>query len=253
MTMAKSSAVDEIHGEHLINCNEILVKSSRRPSESDARDVSLVTDESDADNETLFSPIASDAGTFADEEGEEELDLDWYLPPPYPKRFLHKPVSSEPQRSSSLSDDLEDIICETTADIDIPINKDFWKDVDSSVTEMDFQVPCTLSPPLPQLSSNIESKYKNSRIEDFITTDNSTNCEPAEITNTQFMYPIKKLTFRDSDGKLALDPSTGSAFSHNRVSKPANRMAKFKKLSRTKSGWCEMVSTGIGISEFMLL
>ncbi|CAH01754.1 uncharacterized protein KLLA0_C15741g [Kluyveromyces lactis] len=267
-----------------------------------------VTDESDIDGgDALFSPFASDVGSGDDQDIERELlgdvtddddalDFEWLMGASKPKRFMLKPVTSEDHTGNareirhadiSFSHALQGIIQpDTTDDVELPINEDFWKDVDTSVAEANLDMPldfsAAISPSGANLSSGsvigdhngIDGSFQVSEtVEDFIKTDTSISHSASTVgsdVHSQFMYPIKKLSFRDANGKLALDPQVSSVDSHastsisnsnfnqshhahNRILKSGKRKSKFKKISRSKFGWCEMVSTGIGIGEFMLL
>ncbi|CDO93238.1 unnamed protein product [Kluyveromyces dobzhanskii CBS 2104] len=281
--------------------NRVITEAAISPLTGDpsAGDWHNVADESDFDGgEASFSPFAADMGSSDDrdiereaaiDEDDEVLDFEWFGPS-NPKRFMVKSTSEGHENadrktrhaSMSFSCDLNVIIRpESDDDVVLPINEDFWKDVDTTVPETELEMPLdfatSISPSggAPNKRSDVkESKEPSATIDDFIRTDTSYssrnnsysigNSSSAKVPS-QFMYPIKKLSFRDAYGKLALDPQvssvqvsssfSNSALNHtyNRVAKSGKRKSKFKKLSRSKSGWCEMVSTGIGIGEFMLL
>lgn len=245
---------------HFSVANRIISTSSIIPLESKSKMQSKVdrkdgaiNSESDSDfeMEQLFSPVApdyDDVGTF-----EEDAEFDWMFPSMQPKRFGRRGHMDISKDEKPICDNLESILDVSKLDVEIPTNKDFWKAIDTGISEacvveLSDGESLTVQP----LSENANEVETPPKIEDFITTDNSSNITVSEV-NSRIFYPIKRFTFRDADGKLALDPFISTALGHENMAKVSKPRRKLRNVLSTKAGWCEMVCTGVGIGEFMLL
>lgn len=206
----------------------------------------------------LFSPM----GSVADEDEDEydhELLSPVYFGASYPKRFHHVSNANddsvvESRKGSVCGLFLQDLVGNTT-------NDDFWKEVGATSEEAIFASQ-PLEPPaeLPSVQDQ-----PTTSLDEFIKED-ATAPATSALSAAQWddNYKIKLLCYRDTAGNLRLrtqeescsgarSPLTGSA--NHRVNKIRTGKGKSKLLKnaiRRKSGVREMVSTGVGIGEFML-
>lgn len=315
--MAKNVCIGKKHESHFKIATRVIPETAITPLSRETGMQS--TDESDVDGTEsggLFSPVGSDREMEMEMELglelDDEFEFDWFADSSHPKSFrtVRQPEKCEESevevvgKDLSVSEDLKGLILPkargedddgTGNDVELPINEDFWKEVDTSVGETDVEIHVQDfhgSALLTGKSSNLaasaasaaaaaaaateNSSASVAAIEDFIKMDNysfsngvGTNSgsssmeEHAEARITHFMYPIKKFTFRDASGKLVLDPQVSAnpsgistathTYTRDRILKARKAKSKFKKISRSREGWCEMVSTGVGIGEFMLV
>lgn len=134
---------------------------------------------------------------------------------------------------------------------DLPVDSsisDFWSEVKSSVDDHIDAIATptsttTFDDDLKLLSreSEVATPYTSSdtSLEDFLNHDDLDN---DIVTPAQ---EVKLLCLRDSKGKFTLKTN------RKRKAKKEKKVKK-NKVIRRKSGVCAMISTGIGINEFML-
>lgn len=131
---------------------------------------------------------------------------------------------------------------------DLPVDasiSDFWREVKSSVDDMEVTTSTstvTVDDELKMLSQENEAQYTSSdtSLEDFLNHEDLVNdiAIPAQ--------EVKLLCLRDSKGKFTLKTN------RKKIKKEKKLKMKKSKVIRRKSGVCAMISTGIGINEFML-
>lgn len=223
------------------------------------------------DPDLLFSPLNSGVDEEGDDDDEEdvydhELLSPIYFTAQYPKRF-HRRSSLNPsiteQRNNSLSGyPLNDLLGNATSE-------DFWKEVSVTNEEAIYYPEGTVvgETSLPKLSTAVEP-LSDTSFDEFITEDLTAAPSSAVDSNTwDEDYKIKLLCYRDATGKLRLKTEESNNYTvskqvNNSVRKTVSRQLQkkgkknknklLKHAIRRKSGVWEMVSTGIGIGEFML-
>lgn len=237
--------------------NGVITKEDITPLSKSQR-TQVSSDEESVDSaDLLFSPI----GTGAVDEEEEEDEYDHGLLSPiyfgamYPRRFHHHSIAEEKhlvdsRRNSVSAYALRDLV-ENTG------NNDFWKEVSTTNQEAIFT---SSQLELPAESACVEES-PNTSLDEFISADLGTpTAGPLQWDED---YKIKLLCYRDSTGNLRLRTqednytvSKNSTAPFSKVKVGKSRKGKGRKLLknaiRRKSGVREMVSTGIGIGEFML-
>ncbi|AQZ14171.1 YGR079W [Zygosaccharomyces parabailii] len=208
--------------------------------------------ETTPDPDLLFSPL--NAGL---DEGDEEDEYDHeflspvYFGAAYPKRFHRRSsmahAAPERKNSTSLSAySLGEFLTNSK-------NDDFWKEVGATDEEaLCFPETDPLSEPTGMSSSEEPSAQepcgqepaKQADLSQFITEDLGST-QPMDSYSWDQDCKVKLLCYRDAEGKLRLRNANGG-----RVNKKGKKL--LKRAIRRKSGVREMVSTGIGIGEFML-
>lgn len=230
-----------------------LAKSQRSQADSDEESVDSA--------DLLFSPLGS--GAVDEEEDEDEYDHGLlspiYFGATYPKRF--HPHSSledrslvESRRNSVSAYALRDLVGNTG-------NGDFWKEVGATDQEAIF----ASSPSEPPAESACVEELSNTSLDEFITADldvpPTSSSGPAVLPQWEEDYKIKLFCYKDSTGNLRLRTqedrythTKNSSATKVKVGKSRNGKGRklLKNAIRRKSGVREMVSTGIGIGEFML-
>lgn len=209
--------------------------------------------ETTPDADLLFSPL--NAGLDEGDE-EDEYDHDFlspvYFGAAYPKRFYRRSsiAHTVPERKSSTSLSsycLGEFLTNSK-------NDDFWKEVSTTDEEaLCFPETDPLSPETSQEQKPAVQEQpalpahepaKQADLSQFITEDLG-SAQPVDSSSWDQDCKIKLLCYRDAGGKLRLRNANSS-----RVNKKGKKL--LKGAIRRKSGVREMVSTGIGIGEFML-
>ncbi|CEP61551.1 uncharacterized protein LALA0_S03e05402g [Lachancea lanzarotensis] len=208
--------------------------------------------------------------------------------PSYPKRFhrasdaaqtavgcdgvaaVSSSSSSSSSSTSSVRSDIESLL---DRDDSLNSNEDFWREVRATsetaaatTTELnssqdsDLSFSLTTSPATTVADlSQFSSPVSETCVEDYICDMGPSANGPSMLQN-QFQpdFQIKRLCFRDAEGKLALtDHSRASvckpshARSHNKSYKTSRKL--LKRALRRKSGLWEMASPKFAVAEFMLL
>lgn len=236
-----------------------LAKSSQHSAmSSDDESSTSTTTESDL----LFSPMSS---AVDEEEDEDEYDHELlspiYFGSNYPKRFHHMSNAYEhsvveSRKGSVCGQFWKDLLGNTT-------NGDFWKEVGATNEEAIFTASLPVEQPAESLSS-LEDQ-SNTSLEEFIKEDATAPASSAvSVAQWDDDYKIKLLCYRDTTGNLRLRTQEESVHgarnqttesTNHKVGKIRKGKGKSKLLKnaiRRKSGVREMVSTGVGIGEFML-
>ncbi|QLL31318.1 hypothetical protein HG536_0B01810 [Torulaspora globosa] len=234
-----------------------LAKSSQHSTaSSDDESSTSTTMESDL----LFSPMGSAVDDAEDEdEYDHELLSPVYFGATYPKRFHH--VSNayyddgavESRKGSVCGQFLKDLLGNTT-------NEDFWKEVGTTSEEAIFASQ-PLEPPVE--SPSVQDQSITS-LDEYIREDATAPASSA-LSAAQWddNYKIKLLCYRDTTGNLRLRTQeescsgsrsllVGSNHKVNKIRRGKGKSKLLKNAIRRKSGVREMVSTGVGIGEFML-
>ncbi|SCU97223.1 LAFA_0G10418g1_1 [Lachancea sp. 'fantastica'] len=213
--------------------------------------------------------------------------------PSYPRRFhrasdagcdvgSNAPPTS-PSSSSSVRSDIESLL---DRDESLNSNEDFWREVpattessssssaatttDPSSSQNDPNLSFPLSTAIPHSSSSSsssssplespqspQSPVSETCLEDYIR-DMGPSATGPTMLQSQYQpdFQIKRLCFRDADGKLALtDHSRASVHkpSHARGKSYKTSRKLLKRALRRKSGLWEMASPKFAVAEFMLL
>ncbi|EDO16760.1 hypothetical protein Kpol_526p13 [Vanderwaltozyma polyspora DSM 70294] len=148
------------------------------------------------------------------------------------------------------------------------ITNDFWREVktsdDLSIDYMPVQTNDELTEIANSSISTNPSTPKHTPIEEFITEDLKQSFTSHIESNTSILdpnddnlnYKIKLLSYRNSQGNLNLPIALSNSQKHkiDKISKKRKRKNNYLKKNaiRRKSGVWQMVSTNIGIGEFML-
>ncbi|GCE99188.1 hypothetical protein ZYGM_003393 [Zygosaccharomyces mellis] len=237
--------------------NQIQEEGSPNRRESSSSSGADAGGETTPDPDLLFSPL--NAG-FDEGDEEDEYDHDFlspvYFGAPYPKRFHRRSSLTHVQpdrRSSFLSSSslshhpLGEFLINAK-------NDDFWKEVGTT----DEEALCfpeiekqngsgsSTNEPLQEPSSSQESQED---LTQFISEDLG-SAQPVDSSSWDQDCRIKLLCYRDAEGKLRLRNANSSDGGSGRVQKKSKKL--LRRAIRRKSGVREMVSTGIGIGEFML-
>lgn len=239
--------------------NGVITKEDITPLAKSQRSQAEESDSESVDSaDLLFSPLGS--GAVEEEEEEDEFDHGLlspvYFGAMYPKRFHHHSSADveaavESRRNSVSGYALRDLVGASG-------NGDFWKEVAATNQEAIF-ASCPLE--LPSESAGCVEESCDTSLDEFISADLGTPTSVPPQWDED--YKIKLLCYRDAAGNLRLrtqeDSYTVSRNSSVPVAKVKvgkSRKGKSGKLLksaiRRKSGVREMVSTGIGIGEFML-
>ncbi|SCU89900.1 LAME_0E06084g1_1 [Lachancea meyersii CBS 8951] len=198
--------------------------------------------------------------------------------PSYPRRF-HRASdasatvacdSASRGSASSMHSDIESLL---DRDDSLSGNADFWREVpaacegngeldaaqmtESSLTHTTTPLHTHSSMPLQEspLASPV-TPASETCLEDFIC-DVGPSANTSSLLQTPFQpdFQIKRLCFRDAEGKLALTDSRGSvskpSFSRHTSYKTSRKL--LKRALRRKSGLWEMASPKFAVAEFMLL
>ncbi|UCS22075.1 uncharacterized protein HLK63_K01001 [Nakaseomyces glabratus] len=141
---------------------------------------------------------------------------------------------------------------------DLPVDSsisDFWNEVKSTHAEAPVTSSVTsvadTDDELRQLSQSLSEGHEHAHAHAHAHTGSDTSLEDFlnhEDLDNDIVTPtqeVKLLCLRDSKGKFTLKTTERSK--KNKVKKN-----KKNKVLRRKSGVCAMISTGIGINEFML-
>ncbi|QLQ78830.1 hypothetical protein HG537_0B01780 [Torulaspora globosa] len=233
-----------------------LAKSSQNSAmNSDDESSTSTTMESDL----LFSPIGSVVDDAEDEdEYDHELLNPVYFGATYPKRFHH--VSNA--HDDSIVESRKDSVCQQFLKdlLGNPTNDDFWKEVGTTNEEAIF----ASQPSEPPVESPSVQDQSTTSLDEFIKED-ATAPSTSTLSTAQWddNYKIKLLCYRDTTGNLRLrtqeENCKGSrtavmGCANHRINKirKGNKSKLLKNAIRRKSGVREMVSTGVGIGEFML-
>ncbi|AET40194.1 uncharacterized protein Ecym_5443 [Eremothecium cymbalariae DBVPG len=258
---------DLISSEHgAENCKERL--TSGRGSISSIGSSKAAGQHEDSDLDELFSPLHNQFSSFSECDDENDEDFE-FLNTSYPKRFNRQVYwddetlmgdsrktsnnnggSAESQLYTVSESTWEPIF--NVDDMVVSENKDFWKNIETTSTTEEQLLPfsndawpwnqqsvlnTTSTPSIHTVADSLEDFINSSIVGD----------SNVPLSSDSFQYKIKKLSFRDSEGKLSLDASNGSQ--RNCL----NRRRIEKKAIRRKSAVREMFCPGVGIGEFMLL
>lgn len=247
--------------------NGVITKEDITPLASSSPQRSTTSSDEEGSNSTatesdlLFSPISS---AVDEEEDEDEYDHELlspiYFGASYPKRFHHSSHASdqlgrESRKGSLCGQFWKDLLGNTT-------NGDFWKEVGTTNEEAIFA-----SEPLQELSTESSplEDHSNTTLDQFIKEDATAPASSA-LSAAQWDddYKIKLLCYRDTTGNLRLRTQEDNSnvarglvtestnLKVRKIRKGKGKSRLLKNAIRRKSGVREMVSTGVGIGEFML-
>lgn len=214
--------------------------------------------ETTPDPDLLFSPL--NAG-FDDGDEEDEYDHDFlspvYFGAPYPKRFHRRSSLThvQPDRRNSLLSSPSLSYHPLGEFLINAKNDDFWKEVGTTDEEAlcfpEVETQNAPAPPMTESSQEPGSSSQESQedLTQFISEDLG-SAQPVDSSSWDQDCRIKLLCYRDAEGKLRLRNANSSDGGSGRVQKKSKKL--LKRAIRRKSGVREMVSTGIGIGEFML-
>lgn len=250
--------------------------TSRETAAASSSSVVINSVASTPDPDLLFSPLNSGVDDEGDDDDEDVYDHELlspiYFTAQYPKRFHRRSSSLNPsiteQRKHSISGyPLSDLLGNTTSE-------DFWKEVSTTNEEAIYYpegavMGETSSPKLSATAVESSSQdLSDTSFDEYITEDLSAAPSSAVDSSTwNEDYKIKLLCYRDATGKLRLKTKESNSYTvskqvSNSVRKTVSRQPQkkgkknknklLKHAIRRKSGVWEMVSTGIGIGEFML-
>lgn len=194
--------------------------------------------------------------------------------PSFPKRFHSQPNDEDSvdeteagseSVSSFVGSDIEHLLGK---DESVTTNADFWREVRTSCdyepssvshgseqeeehSNGEAQAPSSPLSPHSPLSPLSHDSITETRLEDFIRDIGSLNS--ASPDNFQPDFQIKRLCFRDADGKLALTASGGSHVHKPSSKNPRSSKKLMRRVLRRKSALWEMASPNFAVAEFMLL
>ncbi|SCU82164.1 LADA_0C03444g1_1 [Lachancea dasiensis] len=218
-------------------------------------------------------PLETHGHSWLQEEEEEEEEV--MLFPSYPKRFRASDSAetagsedgSSDQCSSGSAPDIESLL---DKDDSVTTNADFWREVPVS-SEFAGDEPAAVVDPGSACDAELATvsplaSPQEPRLEDFIQdVEPSLSAGPSSYHlqsdyACQSDFQIKRLCFRDADGKLALTDASRSSSLHH-ISKPLHKRLSncktskklLKRALRRKSGFWEMASPAFAVAEFMLL
>ncbi|KAM3161898.1 hypothetical protein ACU8KH_04015 [Lachancea thermotolerans] len=180
--------------------------------------------------------------------------------PSFPKRFQAQAGEAGPAPAAEKPDDETSIEQLLHKDEALSTNTDFWREVRASSEAEPAGEPAgsaaaaalgeSLAEPLSPLSPAPRAASET-RLEDFIRDVGPLHA--ASPGSFQPDFQIKRLCFRDAEGKLALT-AVGSSHVHKPARRhPHNHKKLLKKVLRRKSGLWEMASPSFAVAEFMLL
>ncbi|CCE65742.1 hypothetical protein TPHA_0M01670 [Tetrapisispora phaffii CBS 4417] len=243
--------------------NEVLdAGKESHPAAPEAGEGSALTSSSE-DADLLFSPLGDLTSDNTDGEDEEDEYCHGLLSPvyfhaEYPKRFHHNnPMNSDAgsvvQNTHSITNNIQNSETDT--------NSDFWNEVPTTAEEAvafannDDELLTIINKNSDKANCvESETSILSSLVTDGLENINNSN-NKIKIKNWDSDAYIKLFCYRNKTGNFELktqidNPGTsGIGAKNNKIKKIKNGKRKFV---RRKSGISQMISTNIGIGEFML-